>query len=321
MITATQERPVELEEALVSTLEQNCGDFEHLVVDDGSGSDVTSDVVAGLKDERIRVIKLPASRGPAGARNAAIVEARGAYLAVLDDDDRMLPGRLAASARFLEAHPDHVLVAGAFQAIDGEGRLIATVRPPTGEQKLRFILPRHNPFCHSTCALKTDVFQRLGGYREALRYSHDYDMVLRMAEQGGIEILDEPLGQYRFHTGNISTTRASMQGAFAAIARETAICRSEGLPEDLDVRVKSVTPRETDPRVAQARAHYQLGEWLFKDGKIEQARPHLWAALKGEPWRPLVLGLTLAAWMPGWLRRALSPVARRVAAARYPSWA
>jgi hypothetical protein len=320
IVTATQERPEELREACFSVLQQTCGDFEHLIVDDGSPSDTAADVVSDLGDDRLRVIKLPESRGPAGARNAAVREARGALLAVLDDDDLMLPDRLERSQAFLDGHPGHVLVAGAFEAIDAAGEMLATVRPTTGEERIREILPSHNPFCHSTCTLRTEVFQRIGGYREPLRYAHDYDMVLRMAEQGHIEILDAALSRYRFHTNNVSTKRAAMQGAFADIARETAICRAMGLPEELEARAGAVAVTETDPKVAAARAEYQLGEWMFRDGRIRQARPHLFRAWRGQPFRPLVIALSLASVMPGWLRNALAPIARPLAAARYPGW-
>jgi glycosyltransferase involved in cell wall biosynthesis len=320
IVTATHERPEELREACLSVLQQTRGDFEHLIVDDGSPSDAASDVVSDLKDDRLRVIRLRRSYGPAGARNAAVREAHGQFLAVLDDDDLMLPDRLERSATFLECHRDHVLVAGAFEAIDADGAMLATVRPTTGEAKIREILPSHNPFCHSTCALRTEVFQRIGGYREPLRYAHDYDMVLRMAEQGRIEILGEPLSRYRFHTNNVSTRRAAMQGAFADIARETAICRAMGMPEELEERAGDVVVTETDPKIAAARAEYQLGEWMFRDGRVKQARPHLFRAWRAQPLRPLAIALSVASVMPGWMRKALAPLAKPIAAARYASW-
>jgi hypothetical protein len=241
-------------------------------------------------------------------------------VAILDDDDAMLPGRLQASASHFEQHGDCVLLAGAFSVIGADGTVHATVRPPIGEQRIRKILPHHNPFCHSTCSMRADVLARIGGYREAFRFSHDYDMVLRMAEQGGIAILSRPLGLYRFHTENISTRRAHLQGAFAGIARACARRRARGEPEDLERSVAGVQAVEGDARRARARAHYQIGEWMFRDGRVKAARKHLHIALRAEPFRPLCLGLTLASWMPAFLRRLLAPLVRPLAAARYPSW-
>ena len=320
IVTATRDRPDQLREALRSALAQAEVDFEHLVVDDASEHGSAEEVAAEFGDPRVRVIRLEESRGPAGARNAAVEQARGRYVAILDDDDLMLPDRLRRSAEHLDRHTDCVLVAGSFLAIDAGGNVQATVRPPTGEQRIRSILPHHNPFCHSTCAMRTEVLQGIGGYREDLRFSHDYDMVLRMAEQGAIAILDAPLGLYRFHTQNISTKRARLQGAFADIARECAQRRARGEPEELEELVRGMDVGEGSARKARARAHYQIGEWMFRDGRVKEARKHLHIALRAEPFRPLCLALTIAAWMPAFLRRILAPLARPVVAARYPSW-
>lgn len=322
IITATHGRPAELREALVSALRQDCGDFEHLVVDDASPDDAAARVVAELDDPRLRLLRLDESRGPAGARNAAVREARGELLAILDDDDLMLPGRLRAAAERFDARADLVLVASTFKAIDADGREHATVHPPTDEGRLRAILPYHNPVCHSTCTVRADVLRDLGGYREALRYSHDYDMVLRVAERGGVAIVPEPLALYRFHAHNISAARCFLQGAYAGIVQECARRRARGEPERLEEQVAALRPPNgrADLARARARVHYQIGEWKFRDGKAREARPHLRRALRAEPWRPLCLGLTLAAYAPAWLRRLVGPLARRLVALRYASW-
>jgi glycosyltransferase involved in cell wall biosynthesis len=321
IVTATKDRPEELSVALRSVLEQDCGDFELLVVDDASEGDGTRDAAADCADARIRVIRREESGGPAVARNAAVQQAGGRYIAILDDDDAMLPGRLARTAARFEADPGLALLGGGFRVMDGEGNELATVALPTDEARIRANLLRHNPFCHSTCSVRTDILRDVGAYREAMRYSEDYDMILRVAERGGIAMLAEPLSLYRFHVKNISTTRAFVQGAYADVARECARRRGRGQPEELGALAAAIrVPEAVSESRARARAHYQLGEWLFRDGRVREARPHLHIALKSEPLRPLCVGLTLAAWMPGWLRRILAPLVRPLAAARYPSW-
>jgi len=322
IVTATRDRPAELREALASTLAQDFADFEHLVVDDASETDATERVVSELADSRIRLIRLPESRGPAGARNAAVAEARGELIAILDDDDLMLPGRLRAASEAFAADPDLVLFASAFRAIDGDGTLHATVHPPTDPAVLAELLPHHNPICHSTCTVRADVLRRLGGYREALRYSHDYDMVLRVAEQGRVRVTPEPLGLYRFHAQNISTARCFLQGAYAGVVQECARRRARGEPEELERLLAGVRMPEggAGAERARARVQYQIGEWKFRDGRVAEARPHLRAALRGEPFRPLCLGLLVAAYTPAFLRRLLGPLVRPLVAARYAAW-
>lgn len=322
IITATRSRPRELEEALRSSLAQDFADFEHLVVDDASPDDSTERVLNELADDRLRLIRLETSAGPAGARNAALRDAKGEYVAILDDDDVMATGRLSKSLAFLESHPDHVLVAGWFEAIDAEGKLHAVVRPPTGEERIRSVLPLHNPFLHSSCLIRTSVMQELGGFREPLRYAHDYDLVLRLADRGKIEILPEVLARYRFHTENITTRRGLLQGAYAGVARECARRRAAGEPEELEQQVAAISvPDDSGSnRRAAARVHYQIGEWMFLDGRVREARPWLWRAWKGEPFRPLCGGLLVASYTPAFLRKLVGPLFRRIAAARYASW-
>jgi len=322
IITATRSRPRKLSEALRSSLAQDFTDFEHLVVDDASPDDSAAQVVDALADPRLRLIRLEQGAGPAGARNAALHEAQGEYVAILDDDDVMAPGRLSKSAAYLDTHPEHVLVAGWFEAIDANGALHAVVRPPTGDGRIRDVLPFHNPFLHSSCLIRASTLKELGGFREPLRYAHDYDLMLRLADAGGIEILPEVLAQYRFHTENITARRGLLQGAYAQVARECARRRAAGEPERLEEQIAAIAvPDDSGSnRRAEARVHYQIGEWMFRDGRVREARPWLWRAWKGEPFRPLCAGVLVASYTPAFLRRLVGPFFHRIAASRYASW-
>jgi len=79
-----------------SALEQNVGSLEVIVADDAS-QDGTGDRVRAMmaEDSRIRYTRLERNGGPGAARNAALSMARGDWIAVLDSDDQMAPGRLA----------------------------------------------------------------------------------------------------------------------------------------------------------------------------------------------------------------------------------
>ncbi|WP_297848087.1 glycosyltransferase family A protein [uncultured Desulfovibrio sp.] len=94
-----------INEAVDSILGQTCRDFELLVVDDGSTDD-TARRVEAYADKRLRLIRLKSNQGRAAARNAALDEARGAYLAWMDADDMAMPRRLEKQAAFLDARPD-----------------------------------------------------------------------------------------------------------------------------------------------------------------------------------------------------------------------
>lgn len=101
-------------EALDSILGQTCRDFELLVVDDGS-TDETAQRVADRADARIRLIRLGTNRGRAAARNVALDNARGVYLAWMDADDIAVPRRLEKQLAFLESHSDVAVCGGWLQ--------------------------------------------------------------------------------------------------------------------------------------------------------------------------------------------------------------
>ncbi|BCH28538.1 hypothetical protein MesoLjLc_04680 [Mesorhizobium sp. L-8-10] len=85
--------------AVASVLAQDVAELEVVVVDDGSETPFTLAEV----DDRVRIIRHPENRGAAAARNTAIREAAGEWLAFLDSDDVWLPGKLARQLDFAEA--------------------------------------------------------------------------------------------------------------------------------------------------------------------------------------------------------------------------
>src|SRR5690349_24440198 len=89
--------------AVASVRRQTRGDWELVVVDDGS-ADRTAALaeMAAALDRRIRVIR-QRNQGVSAARNAGIEAATGRYLAFLDADDTWLPGKLQRQVSFMSA--------------------------------------------------------------------------------------------------------------------------------------------------------------------------------------------------------------------------
>lgn len=91
---------------LESVYAQTEGDFEVIVVNDGS-PDNMGEILQQETDPRLRVIT-QANGGECAARNRGVREARGTYVAFLDSDDAWLPDHLATAKRFFEQHPEYV---------------------------------------------------------------------------------------------------------------------------------------------------------------------------------------------------------------------
>jgi glycosyltransferase involved in cell wall biosynthesis len=109
-VIPTRDRPELVARAVASVLAQTREDLEVLVVVDGPDP-ATVARLGAIGDGRLRVHALAARGGPAAARNAGVLAARGEWIAFLDDDDEWLPAKLAAQmdealrARAEVAHP------------------------------------------------------------------------------------------------------------------------------------------------------------------------------------------------------------------------
>ena len=108
-------------QALRSALAEGAVPVEVLVVDDAS-TDATVDVVRQCQDPRVRLLVSEANRGPSAARNRALEQARGEWIAFLDADDWWAPGRLSHLLAAAQQHQadmvgDNMLLVAAGQSI------------------------------------------------------------------------------------------------------------------------------------------------------------------------------------------------------------
>lgn len=98
VITPTYKRYQYLKKAIDSVLTQTYNDFEYIIVDDNPSDSaerkLTEEVIRDYSDPRIRYIQNEKNLGGSGARNVGIFQAKGEYIAFLDDDDMYLPDRL-----------------------------------------------------------------------------------------------------------------------------------------------------------------------------------------------------------------------------------
>src|SRR5688500_15808321 len=114
-----------LREAVESILAQTLADFEFIIIDDGS-TDASPQILReyAARDSRIRLVSRP-NTGIVKAANEGIGMARAKYLARMDSDDVSLPHRFATQVKYLDEHPDCVLVGTSFMYTDPHGVPVA----------------------------------------------------------------------------------------------------------------------------------------------------------------------------------------------------
>jgi glycosyltransferase involved in cell wall biosynthesis len=218
---------------LQSVKQQTLRDLEVIVVDDGSTDDTAEVVRAWAQgDGRIRLIR-QARSGQAAARNRAIADARGRYVANLDADDLWRSAFLARTVAALESRGPKAPFAFARSLWIGPDDRIFVQKPIPLPVELHYRdLLLRNPVGNGSAALmRTDAVRACGGYDEALvarfRQAEDWMLQLRLSWLGPAPVIDEPLVLYRIWSGS---TSHRVEEAVAACMEVIRRCRAEGPP-------------------------------------------------------------------------------------------
>lgn len=195
-------------DTLTSVFAQTSQDYEIIVVNDGS-TDETEQILTPYFG-RIFYVKQE-NAGPGAARNTAIRCALGRYIALLDSDDQWLPTYLETMLTRMKAEPAiDVLYPNAelFGAPQWEGKLFQDVCPSSAPVTLEKFLSREcNVFI--SAVFKRDILDIVGMFDESLRGSEDFDLWLRMLQQGyRFDFLREPLARYRKRADSLSSGSA-----------------------------------------------------------------------------------------------------------------
>ncbi|QEH42098.1 glycosyltransferase [Chitinophaga sp. XS-30] len=188
-----------------SVLEQTEGDFELLILNDGSTDDSEA-ITLSFADSRIRYFHQE-NRGLIATLNRGIAAARGRYIARIDSDDICLPERFARQADWLDAHPD-AAVAGCFVTfIDETGRETGTWpddRRYVSEEEIKGVLPYRNVIAHPGIMAVSAVLREYG-YDPRQQHMEDYDLWLRLLADGKrIGKVPETLLLYRVHQASVT---------------------------------------------------------------------------------------------------------------------
>jgi len=213
-----------LREALESILKQTFGDFEFIIIDDGS-TDATRDILRSYADPRIRLVYNEHNIGLTKSLNKGLGLAQGEYIARQDADDISHPERLAKQVEVLDNNPGVSILGTAYQRIDSQALPLGTVEVLTDNVELQNNLLVGDCFCHGSVAMRKRDVETVGKYNEAMEPAEDYDLWLRMSERSEVANLPEVLYSYRLHPQSVSATRALEQRGCARLAVEKALER------------------------------------------------------------------------------------------------
>lgn len=169
-----------LPETIASVQAQTFADWEMLVVDDRSRDDTVAVVeAAAARDPRVVLLRQEKNGGPALARDAALLRARGRYIAFLDSDDSWMPEKLEVQLAFMAERAAAVSYT-AFRRINRDGtRVGAVVRVP---DRLNY----RQLLANTALATSTVIVDRqaTGPFRMTPTYYDDFALWLELLKRG-----------------------------------------------------------------------------------------------------------------------------------------
>ncbi len=170
-----------LKACLDSVLAQSYPHWEICAVDDCSPSAAVTQILNAYaqKDRRIQVRRLASNAGIARATNAAVELAKGELVGFLDHDDELTPDALAEMALRLDREPALELVYSDEDRLDEQGRRFGPFFKPDWSPDLLLSV---NYVCHFLVVRKS-LLDQVGGLREGVDGSQDYDLLLRLSEK------------------------------------------------------------------------------------------------------------------------------------------
>jgi glycosyltransferase involved in cell wall biosynthesis len=204
----TVDRLAYLREAVASAQAQHLSDLEILIADDGKSPDLRDWAShTAASDHRVRYLKTPQKLGLSGAWNFLADSAAGEFIAIIGDDDRLLPG--FADRLHRETSDDVAVVFANHYVIDASGRRLLDVSSDGtrryGRDALRagrLASPAaavwRNSVPMSACIVRTSVIRRLR-FRSDVN-TPEIELFARLSlETAGFVFVPEYLAEYRSH--------------------------------------------------------------------------------------------------------------------------
>ena len=195
----------EIEGTIRSVLSQTRLPDEIVVVDDGS-ADRSAGIVQRIDSPLIRLVAQP-NAGECAARNRAIAEARGEYLALIDADDEWEPGFLAEIEAMIGEFPGCGLYCTGFSVVSHDG-----VFPARGLDRRGVVGNFFRDSAHryiaipSASCIPREVIDTVGGFPEGMKMAGDLYMWIKIARRYRVCYSPERLARYSKVASNRSAT-------------------------------------------------------------------------------------------------------------------
>lgn len=249
-----------LREALDSVFAQTCQDWEILFWDNASTD--ASPEIAKSYGTKVRYFRAEKTAPLGAARNLAMAESRGEYIAFLDCDDVWLPEKLEKQLALFRADPEVGLVCTDTEIFDGHRVLsrIFQTSPPARGYAFRELVKRQW-ISMSSAVVRRDALSDQG-FDESLNVCEEADLFYRISKNWKVDFVPEVLTRWRVHGVNTTLRK------FGEFGRETEyiLAKHRRIYPNYDVQYKDLVD------LLSCRAAFQKAIALWKAGEGKSAR-------------------------------------------------
>ncbi len=194
IVTPSYNQSAFLEETILSVLQQEDVDIEHIIIDGGS-TDGSLDIIEKYAG-RLAWWVSERDSGQADAINKGLRRATGEYIAWLNSDDLYLPGAVAQAAAALGSNPEVGFVFGDAITIDTQGRKLNDLT--FGDWGLEELMA-FRIICQPAVFMRRSVLEKAGYLDTTYHYMLDHQLWLRLARIAPIQHIPSTWAAARHH--------------------------------------------------------------------------------------------------------------------------
>jgi glycosyltransferase involved in cell wall biosynthesis len=269
VVIPTYNRSALLRRALESVRAQTYSNWEAIIVDDHSEDDTLA-VVASYAEPRFRTTTVRSGGVIAVSRNHGIHLSRGALIAFLDSDDTWYPHKLERCLEVLT--PDVDLVAHGLVYIRNGKEWMRKGCGPSERGRFERLLYDGATITTSAVVVRKEAVERVSGFFEskAEAGAEDYGLWVSLAKSGAkFALIDDMLGEYHVHAGNISKAASNLSAQFAVLDRLFSEIPCDSLRERLRRRRRKALSLYSVARGAQDDGEWREALALYWRGAVQ----------------------------------------------------
>lgn len=196
-----------LKYAVDSILDQSYGNFELLLINDGS-TDKSKELIDAYAKSDKRIIPIHQDNiGLVATLNKGIKLSKGTYIARMDADDISLPRRFEEQVKLLNSNKNAVLCGSCFDVINEYNEFIKLGVAPAFDEDLKRSMHLYNPIAHGSVMFKKSAFLKTDGYSSTVGPTEDYDLWIKLATLGDFVFSEKSVFKWRINPEGITHSR------------------------------------------------------------------------------------------------------------------